>query len=62
MLARYQMLRGARPPGDPLLDGIRQDTRKHTRHFLRPSKELVDRYLVMPRMRVWTPSSSNTWR
>jgi hypothetical protein len=41
MLARYQIVRGARPPGDPLPNGIRQDTRKHTRHVLRPTSALV---------------------
>lgn len=39
MLARYQMRRGAR--ADELPDGVRQDTRKHTRHPLRPERELV---------------------
>jgi hypothetical protein len=41
MLARYRIVRGARDRDDPLPDGIRQDTRKHTRHVLRPSSELV---------------------
>jgi uncharacterized protein YeaO (DUF488 family) len=41
MLARYRIVRGARAPDDPLPDGVRQDTRKHTRHVLRPSSELV---------------------
>lgn len=45
MLARYRMTRGARPADDPLPDGIRQDTRKHTKHCLRPSAELVQRAL-----------------
>lgn len=39
MLARYQMVRGA--PASELPRGIRQDTRKHTRHVLRPTPELV---------------------
>jgi hypothetical protein len=42
MLARYQIVRGARPPGDPLPDGVRQDTRKHTHHVLRPTSTLVE--------------------
>jgi len=33
------MRRGAR--ADELPDGVRQDTRKHTRHPLRPPRELV---------------------
>ncbi len=41
MLARYRIVRGARTPDDPLPDGIRQDTRKHTRHVLRPTSPLV---------------------
>jgi hypothetical protein len=41
MLARYRIVRGKRSPDDPLPDGIRQDTRKHTRHVLRPTSPLV---------------------
>jgi uncharacterized protein YeaO (DUF488 family) len=41
MLARYRIVRGARADDDPLPEGVRQDTRKHTRHVLRPSSELV---------------------
>lgn len=41
MLSRYRIVRGARGPDDPLPDGIRQDTRKHTRHVLRPTESLV---------------------
>jgi hypothetical protein len=41
MLARYRIVRGARSPGEPLPLGVRQDTRKHTRHVLRPTSELV---------------------
>jgi hypothetical protein len=36
MLARYQIVRGKRPPDNPLPEGRRHDTRKHTRHVLRP--------------------------
>lgn len=46
MIARYQIVRGARPPGDPLPDGIRQDTRKHTRHVLRPEADMVEALLA----------------
>jgi uncharacterized protein YeaO (DUF488 family) len=48
MLARYRIVRGARPADDPLPDGVRQDTRKHTRHILRPSAELVTQFLSQP--------------
>lgn len=43
MLSRYQMRRGAK--ASELPDGIRQDTRKHTRHILRPHKEDVAAFL-----------------
>jgi hypothetical protein len=39
LLARYTIVRGARKEALP--SGVRQDTRKHTRHFLRPTPELV---------------------
>lgn len=45
MLARYRMYRGPRPAGDPQPEGLRQDTRKHTRHCLRPEAERVAAYL-----------------
>ena len=48
MLGRYRIVRGARPAEEPLPDGQRQDTRKHTRHILRPSAELVQRFLQQP--------------
>jgi uncharacterized protein YeaO (DUF488 family) len=48
MLARYQIVRGARPKGNPLPAGVRQDTRKHTRHVLRPESALVTRFLRDP--------------
>lgn len=48
MLARYQIVRGKRPASVPLPDGIRQDTRKHTRHVARPSAELVSAFLRDP--------------
>ncbi|MBX3184582.1 MAG: hypothetical protein KF915_18280 [Polyangiaceae bacterium] len=48
MLARYQMIRGKRPPESPLPDGLRVDIRKHTRHVLAPAKEDVERYLAAP--------------
>lgn len=42
MLARYHMRRGRSPE----VGGIRQDTRKHTRHCLRPTVEMVTEYLT----------------
>ena len=46
MLTRYRIVRGRRSPQDPLPDGVRQDTRKHTRHVLRPTSALVDALLA----------------
>jgi hypothetical protein len=51
VLARYQMARGV--PASELPDGIRQDTRKHTHHVLRPSEEIVARYLAAPSDAAW---------
>jgi hypothetical protein len=48
MLARYRIVRGVRPADDPLPQGVRQDTRKHTRHILRPSSEIVTQFLSDP--------------
>jgi len=48
MLARYHIVRGRRPEGDPLPEGIRQDTRKHTQHVLRPTASLVQALLDDP--------------
>jgi hypothetical protein len=47
MLARYQMKRRGKP-GERLPEGIRQDTRRHTKHPLRPGREMVDIYLATP--------------
>jgi hypothetical protein len=44
MLARYQIRRGAKAAELP--DGERQDTRKHTRHALRPADSDVDAFLA----------------
>ena len=46
MLGRYRIVRGVRPADDPLPVGVRQDTRKHTRHILRPETEQVKRLLA----------------
>lgn len=51
MLTRYTMKRGVAAAELP--PGIRQDTRKHTRHPLRPEKELVARYLEDPSDSAW---------
>lgn len=48
MLARYQIVRGRRREGDPLPEGKRYDTRKHTQHVLRPTQELVEEFLSDP--------------
>lgn len=48
MLARYKIHRGKLPPNVRLPDGIRQDTRKHTKHCLRPTEEIVEAYLANP--------------
>jgi hypothetical protein len=48
VLGRYRIVRGVRPPDDPLPAGVRQDTRKHTRHVLRPEAEQVERLLADP--------------
>lgn len=41
MLGRYTMRRGHAPN----VKGVRMDVRMHTRHFLRPEREMVTRYL-----------------
>lgn len=51
MLARYSMVRGV--PTSALPKGIRQDTRKHTRHVLRPTEEMVREYLAEPTAAAW---------
>jgi hypothetical protein len=43
MLGRYSIVRGM--PASALPQGTRQDTRKHTRHVLRPTEALVEAYL-----------------
>lgn len=46
MLARYQIVRGKRDPSDPLPEGHRMDTRKHTQHVLRPESDQVEALLA----------------
>jgi hypothetical protein len=48
MLARYQIVRGKRPQSSPLPNGRRIDTRKHTRHFLRPEAASVEALIENP--------------
>jgi len=48
MLSRYQMVRGKRPPDNPLPAGERLDTRKHTHHFLRPETRHVEALIADP--------------
>jgi hypothetical protein len=48
MLARYQIVRGKRPPDNPLPEGRRVDTRKHTRHCLRPETPQVEAFIRDP--------------
>ena len=48
MISRYRIVRGKRRAGDPLPEGYRQDTRKHTRHVLRPTYELASEFLRRP--------------
>jgi len=45
MLTRYKIHRGKRPADDPLLVGVRQDTRHRTKRPLRPTSQIVDAYL-----------------
>ena len=45
------MRRGA--PSEALPEGVRQDTRKHTRHVLRPEADAVAEYLAAPSEDAW---------
>ena len=53
MLSRYKIYRGKRPPGDPLPDGVRQDSRFRTRHVLRPTKEMAAAFLAAGTDAAW---------
>lgn len=44
MLSRYSIVRGV--PASKLPKGVRQDTRKHTHHLVRPTKEMVEEVLA----------------
>lgn len=62
MLARYRIVRGKRPTDDPLPTGIRQDTRKHTKHCLRPEADMVAGYLSNPSAAAWSTFSKQYLR
>ncbi len=55
MLARYSIERGRALADHPkrVREGARQDTRKHTRHVLRPDAARVERYLADPSDAAW---------
>lgn len=53
MLARYKIYRGKLPPGEKLPKGVRQDTRKHTHHCLRPPADVVAAFLADPSEANW---------
>ena len=55
MLARYSIQRGRKLGDYPkaIREGTRQDTRKHTRHVLRPEADEVQRYLADPSAAAW---------
>ena len=53
MLARYKIYRGKMPANVRLPEGIRKDTRKYTRHCLRPPTRIVDDYLADPSPEAW---------
>jgi hypothetical protein len=57
MLSRYKIYRGKRP--DHLPNGIRQDSRKHTKHCLRPPGDIVLEYLANPSSDAWTRFKAN---
>ena len=62
MLERYKIYRGKPPADAQRPEGIRQDTRKHTRHCLRPSSEIVLEYLANPSTAAWKKLESSYLR
>jgi len=62
MLARYKIYRGKPPADVQRPEGIRQDTRKHTRHCLRPPTEIVTEYLANPSLEAWKKFESHYLR
>jgi len=55
MLSRYKIVRGRAAKTDPPPEGRREDTRKHTRHPLRPTPAMVESLLA-------DPASDEVWR
>ena len=53
MLCRYTIYRRRPVSAPPLPDGSRKDTRWRTSHILRPTKEMVDRFLDDPNDEAW---------
>ena len=55
MLSRYSIERGRKLADYPrrVREAIRQDTRKHTRHVLRPDEKEVQAYLADPSDAAW---------
>lgn len=62
MLARYKIYRGKPPADAQRPEGIRKDTRKHTRHCLRPCAEIVLAYLANPSTETWKTFESSYLR
>ena len=62
MLVRYKIYRGKLPADAQRPEGIRQDTRKHTRHCLRPPTEIVSVYLADPSTEAWKKFESSYLR
>lgn len=48
MITRYRIVRGKRPPDEPLPRGVRLDIRKHIHHVLSPEPAMVDALLADP--------------
>ena len=53
MLSRYKIRRGLDAKRHAVPDGVRQDTRKHTQHCLRPPGDLVETVLADPTTAAW---------
>ncbi len=62
MLARYKIYRGKPPADAQRPEGTRQDTRKHTRHCLRPPEKIVVKYLDNPSTEAWKKFKSSYFR
>ena len=53
MLSRYTMYRRRPANAGPLPAGIRQDSRYHKSHILRPTEDIVETYLSDPTNAAW---------